>query len=50
VNNYYETFLRRASDSGGLAYRVAQLAAGARDESVIATIVGSPEFYTDATG
>jgi hypothetical protein len=41
--------LGRASDSGGVSYCVAQLAGGARDESVIAAIVGSPEFNTDAS-
>jgi hypothetical protein len=50
VSGYYEAYLGRAPDSGGLSYWVAQLTAGVSDESVIATILGSDEFYTTDSG
>lgn len=34
----------------GLSFWVDQLASGATDEQVIAGIVGSAEYYSDATG
>jgi len=50
VSGYYESYLGRAPDSGGLATFMGQLSSGATDEQVIAAIVGSQEFYNDATG
>jgi hypothetical protein len=49
VNGFYGSFLDRTSDSDGLSYWVAQLAAGASDEMVISNFLGSAEFYTDVT-
>jgi len=48
VSSYYQSFLGRSPDPGGLAMFTSQLAAGATDEQVISEIVGSQEFYNDA--
>jgi hypothetical protein len=50
VQFYYEGFLRRAADPGGLASWVGLLNAGGSDQSVVEGIMGSPEFYADAGG
>jgi hypothetical protein len=50
VKSYYEYYLGRAADLGGLAYWVTQLNSGSTDESVIAAILGSDEFYTTDSG
>jgi len=48
VSSYYQSFLGRSPDPGGLAMFTSQWAAGATDEQVISEIVGSQEFYNDA--
>jgi hypothetical protein len=45
VQNFYQKFLGRAAEPGGLGGWVATLQHGARDEQVIAGIVGSPEYF-----
>jgi len=50
VTSFYESFLNREPDSNGLSYWVGQLNGGSTDESVIAAIVGSPEFYSASGG
>jgi hypothetical protein len=44
VRGWYATFLRRPADSNGLNGFVAALMRGDRDETLIATIVGSDEY------
>jgi len=46
VTSYYETFLGKAPDSTGLAYWVNALNDGASDQSVLASILGSAQFYS----
>jgi hypothetical protein len=48
VTTYYDDFLSRGPDSSGLTYWVDQLNGGAKDESVLASILGSDEVYTDS--
>lgn len=50
VQGYYVQFLNRAADPVGLAQFVTALLAGATDQDVIATIVGSQEYFINATG
>jgi hypothetical protein len=50
VDGYYTKFLGRHLDPSGQAYWVGQLQAGARDELIIALIIGSDEYYVRATG
>lgn len=45
VQSFYQSFLGRAADSGGLNVFAGFLLQGARDEDVIAYIVGSPEYF-----
>jgi autotransporter-associated beta strand protein len=42
----YQRYLRRAGDSGGVGLFVNALLNGARDEDVIAALVGSDEYFT----
>jgi hypothetical protein len=44
VTSYYQTFLRRGPDTGGLNFFTDLLLSGVRDEQVIAMIVGSEEY------
>jgi hypothetical protein len=44
VKGLYASFLRRPADDGGLNAFVAFLARGGRDETLIAALVGSPEY------
>jgi hypothetical protein len=44
VTGYYQQFLHRSPDASGFASWVAVLNSGARDESIIAGFVGSPEY------
>lgn len=46
VNCFYENFLHRAADSGGQQYFVGQLGAGVDPRTVLAEIVGAPEYTT----
>jgi autotransporter-associated beta strand protein len=46
VESYYQTYLHRAADTGGLNASVAALANGVTDEMLIAVIVSSPEFQS----
>jgi len=48
VTGFYQFFLNRPPDSGGLKLFGGQLASGATDEQVVAAIAGSAEFYSDA--
>jgi hypothetical protein len=50
ISGYYQAFLGRGVDAAGLWYWMTQLNAGASDQSVIAGILGSGEFYTDSGG
>jgi len=43
VQNYYESILHRAADPSGLATFTTALAAGIRDEVVLAMLAGSDE-------
>jgi hypothetical protein len=45
VQGYYQSFLHRAADPGGLGAFVGDLERGDRDELVIAAIVGSDEYF-----
>jgi hypothetical protein len=49
VQSYYSNFLGRDADSGGLNSWIAQLNSGTRDETIIAAIMGSPEYFGRAT-
>lgn len=49
VTSYYQAYLGRQPDPAGLSTFVSQLAGGASDESVVAQILGSQEFYVDAS-
>jgi autotransporter-associated beta strand protein len=44
VESYYQRFLNRTADTGGLNAAVAALQNGVPDETVIAVIVSSPEY------
>jgi hypothetical protein len=44
---YYETYLRRAANSGEESFWINQLQSGMTDETMIASLVGSPEYYND---
>jgi hypothetical protein len=44
VESYYQTYLHRSADPGGLSASVAALANGVTDEMLISVIVSSPEF------
>jgi hypothetical protein len=50
VKGWYQKYLGRAADAGGLAGNVALLAAGATDEQVIAGLVGSAEYFSKNGG
>ena len=45
MGSYYQTYLGRPADNGGLAVFVTALQQGATDQQVIADIVGSPEYW-----
>ena len=45
VNAYYQQFLGRSSDAGGVAYWVGQLQHGVTDEALISLLVSSPEYF-----
>jgi hypothetical protein len=45
VNAYYQQFLRRSSDPGGVNYWVGQLQHGVTDEALISLLVSSPEYF-----
>ncbi|HLJ96534.1 MAG TPA: DUF4214 domain-containing protein, partial [Gemmataceae bacterium] len=48
VDYWYRTYLGRQADPSGLASWTAQLNQGTPADEVLATILGSPEFYTKA--
>jgi hypothetical protein len=48
VEGYYKSILGRQGDSGGVQYWTQQLLNGASDEDIIASIMSSDEFYSDA--
>jgi hypothetical protein len=51
VNGYYLQFLRRPADSGGLSNFATAIQNGsARDEDVIANLIGSTEFLSNLIG
>jgi uncharacterized repeat protein (TIGR02543 family) len=50
VQSYYTGFLHRPATPQEVALGVAMLAAGATDEDVAATILGSPEYLTSRGG
>jgi hypothetical protein len=50
VGSWYELFLLRAADPPGLDGWVLDIQAGIHDESVIANIIGSDEYYAHTTG
>ena len=45
LEGYYETLLRRTADANGLAFFIGALQQGARDQDVIAGIVGILEMH-----
>jgi hypothetical protein len=45
VASYYQSYLRRSADSSGLSYFIGVFPLGARDQDVIATLVGSDEYF-----
>jgi len=45
VGSYYPIYLRRSVDAGGLNFFSDQLQRGVRDEQVIASLVGSDEYF-----
>jgi hypothetical protein len=49
VNGYYQHFLHRSADSAGQAYWTNQLAAGGRDELILGLIIGSDEYFAQAS-
>jgi hypothetical protein len=48
VESYYEMFLRRSADPGGLAVYVNLLQHGSTDQQIISFILGSPEYFSRA--
>jgi hypothetical protein len=46
VNSWYLTFLHRPADPGGLAGFVSALLHGVREEGLVATFVGSEEYFS----
>jgi len=48
VNNYYKTFLGRLAEAGGLLFWEDQFNSGLPDQTVLAGILGSAEFYADS--
>jgi hypothetical protein len=48
VESFYQKFLRRSSDTGGLAFFVNLMQQGRTDQQVISDIVGSPEYIAGA--
>lgn len=50
VEVIYGNFLRRAADAGGLAFWTGQLAAGVDEKVVLADILDSGEYLSDAGG
>ncbi len=50
VRSDYQRFLNRGADPGGLGAAVAALKSGLRTETLIATIVGSPEYNNRGFG
>jgi hypothetical protein len=46
VGSYYEQFLDRPADPGGLHQFTAQLLAGASDFDVMARLIGSDEYFS----
>ena len=50
VEVMYTNFLHRAADASGLAYWTAELAAGVDEKAVLADILGSDEYFTEAQG
>ncbi|HWB13101.1 MAG TPA: Ig-like domain repeat protein [Pirellulales bacterium] len=45
VQTWYQQFLERTAEPGGLNYAVGRLAAGISEELVIAAIISSPEYF-----
>jgi hypothetical protein len=50
VQSFFQAYLRRPPDTGGLNYWVGRLQQGVSDEDVIAGFVSSPEYYNRAQG
>jgi ELWxxDGT repeat protein len=50
VNGYYQHYLGRTADAGGLNTFVNALGTGATDQQVQAFLIGSPEFYANSGG
>jgi len=46
VQDFYQKYLRRAADPGGLNAFTDLLQQGVRDEVVVADLVGSPEYLS----
>jgi hypothetical protein len=49
VDSLYGSYLFRGPDAGGEASFVSQLNSGTRDEMVVATLMGSPEYFNVVT-
>jgi hypothetical protein len=50
VTGFYEKFLLRGTDPGGLAYWVADWQRNGDPDDVVVNILSSPEFYNDGGG
>jgi hypothetical protein len=50
IHHYYQVFLRRDADAAGLQDRLNDFAEQARDELILAAIVGSDEYAADSLG
>jgi hypothetical protein len=48
VQAMFQAYLHRPGDSGGVSYWASQIQVGVRDESVVAQMVISSEYYTSA--
>ena len=46
VNGYYQHYLNRNADAGGVNFWVTQLQRGARDEDIVSLIIGSDEYFS----
>jgi hypothetical protein len=50
INGYYQTYLHRSAEAGGLNYWVDQMQTGLNAEVILAGILGSDEYYGDVGG
>jgi hypothetical protein len=48
VSGWYQRYLGRAGDPGGIAYWAGYLDRGGRDETIESGLIGSPEYLAGA--